>query len=306
MKLAPTALLLLLAFAPGDACRADVLEFLATQIGYQLDDGTNTVSLTWRQTTLNPGGVDLHLAGEKVANVPGAVGFNQVPLEVTAEGPLAVVARVGGAVSAEATLEVRSEQPVGDAVNVTCEPGEEDCEVIIVFTNPGPPGGVYQVMLDATPVAILGGDAGRRREVVRFKQSGEQCITLQSLLETPQGRYQGDPGQVCCQVSCGPPPGRFVRGACDASTNGLTISTAVFGLTFLFSGGRAPPCRAACDANGDQAFDLSDMVYILGYLFLGTPPPVGWSDSNQDGKPDPTCELAPPEDCETPPSVCAG
>jgi len=281
------------------------VSFRAVQTGYLFDDGTNTVLLTWYQDSAEALDVEILLDGAIVKTVKVPPGEQQAPVDVAGEGSHLFQARVSGSVQGEATHEVRLEQPVGDAVNVTCEPGEEDCEVIIVFTNPGPPGGLYQVLLDGAAITTLPGDAGRRREVVRFSSGGEQCITLQSVLETEGGLYQGDPGQVCCDVACSPPSSRFVRGACDGSAEGLTISTAVFGLTYLFSGGKAPPCVKACDSNADGRFDLSDMVHVLGYLFLGTPPPVGWTDQDGDGKAEATCESAPAEECEASAPACA-
>ena len=56
--------------------------------------------------------------------------------------------------------------------------------------------------------------------------------------------------------------------------------------------GQAPACRESCDANSDGGFDISDMVFLLGYLFAGGNPPAGWIDSNADGRKDPTCETA--------------
>jgi hypothetical protein len=73
-----------------------------------------------------------------------------------------------------------------------------------------------------------------------------------------------------------PPPPRFIRGDCNGDgrvAGGVT--DAVFLLCHLFLGTCEPPCRAACDANGDGRLpgSVTDAVYLLSHLFLGGPPP---------------------------------
>jgi hypothetical protein len=63
----------------------------------------------------------------------------------------------------------------------------------------------------------------------------------------------------------------FLRG--EANGDGkLDLSDAVFIFGFLFLGTVEPGCREALDANDDGAIDLSDAIGILGHLFLGSPP----------------------------------
>jgi mono/diheme cytochrome c family protein len=67
----------------------------------------------------------------------------------------------------------------------------------------------------------------------------------------------------------------FRRG--DADQDGaLTITDAIFVLNFLFAGGRAPPCTAVANSNGDPNLNITDPVFLLGHLFTGTaaPPPL--------------------------------
>jgi hypothetical protein len=89
-----------------------------------------------------------------------------------------------------------------------------------------------------------------------------------------------------------PPPGpRLLSGDCSAD-GGLDITDAVFLLGFLFQGGAPPPCAWTCDANGDGPRDVSDAVYVLRFLFLGGPAPGAY----------PRCEPA-PEGCA---DTCGG
>ena len=65
---------------------------------------------------------------------------------------------------------------------------------------------------------------------------------------------------------------RFVRGDSNED-GGVDISDAVYILGWLFLG-RELGCPAAMNANGDEAVDLSDPVWLLNHLFLGGLPPV--------------------------------
>ncbi|MBI4602098.1 MAG: hypothetical protein HY721_09075 [Planctomycetes bacterium] len=93
----------------------------------------------------------------------------------------------------------------------------------------------------------------------------------------------------------------FSRG--DSNADGaFDISDAVFGLIFLFAGGEPPPCADACDSNDDGKLDLSDAVYSLAHLFLGGPaPPRPFGACGADPTPDDLgcARLGPCEDpCE--------
>jgi hypothetical protein len=67
------------------------------------------------------------------------------------------------------------------------------------------------------------------------------------------------------------PPPSFIRG--EANDDGkLDLSDAVFILGFLFLGATEPTCREALDANDDGGIDIADAISLLGHLFLGSPP----------------------------------
>ena len=72
----------------------------------------------------------------------------------------------------------------------------------------------------------------------------------------------------------GPPMSPFRRG--DVNADGtLDLSDAIFTLGYLFLGSPSSlSCGAAADANDDRSLDTSDAIYILGFLFLGGPPPA--------------------------------
>jgi hypothetical protein len=59
----------------------------------------------------------------------------------------------------------------------------------------------------------------------------------------------------------------------DANLDGkVSVSDVVYLINFLFKGGPAPWLLYA-DANGDCKISVSDVVYLINYLFKGGPPP---------------------------------
>jgi hypothetical protein len=69
--------------------------------------------------------------------------------------------------------------------------------------------------------------------------------------------------------------GPFKRGDCNQDGfNTGQVTDAVFLLNYLFSGGTAPDCLAACDFNGDGSVPGSptDAVYYLNFNFSGGSP----------------------------------
>jgi hypothetical protein len=64
----------------------------------------------------------------------------------------------------------------------------------------------------------------------------------------------------------------FIRG--DANKDdGVDISDPVFILGYIFLGSEVPPCLDSADANNDTRLDISDSIWMLSYLFRGGPQP---------------------------------
>ncbi|MEM7260535.1 MAG: hypothetical protein AAF488_00995 [Planctomycetota bacterium] len=71
----------------------------------------------------------------------------------------------------------------------------------------------------------------------------------------------------------------FVRGDVESNgpgLGGIDIPDVILMLAHLFIVGETwePMCRDAADANDDGAFDVSDPVYLLAFLFAGGPEPL--------------------------------
>lgn len=70
----------------------------------------------------------------------------------------------------------------------------------------------------------------------------------------------------------------FLRGPAyvvgDANGNGfVTISDVVFLINFLFAGGQSPSPIFSADANCSRTVTISDAVYLIRYIFAGGPAP---------------------------------
>jgi hypothetical protein len=76
----------------------------------------------------------------------------------------------------------------------------------------------------------------------------------------------------------------FMRG--DPNDDGnMNISDVSFILNFLFSGGQVPTCLDAADLNDDESIDISDAIFSLRALFVGNatvPWPAGPSCCGED------------------------
>lgn len=64
-----------------------------------------------------------------------------------------------------------------------------------------------------------------------------------------------------------------IRG--DLNDDGaVNISDMTYLVAFLFSGGSPPVCEEEGDVNGDAAINISDMTYLVAFLFSGGAPPA--------------------------------
>jgi hypothetical protein len=67
-------------------------------------------------------------------------------------------------------------------------------------------------------------------------------------------------------------PGPFIRG--DANHDGMVnVTDVVYLINYLFIGGPLPVPYSAGDVDGNTLLNVSDVVYLINYLFVGGPPP---------------------------------
>ena len=131
---------------------------------------------------------------------------------------------------------------------------------------------------------LHGFDFGQPADVCGFTDDlllnpGRDIMTDQSISLVPDASRNGqfvvvdnptpggqNSGEGCEQSAT------FRRG--DATGDGGTdITDGVFVLNYLFLGTRAPDCLDAADADDNGNVDLSDAIRILNFLFLGGPEP---------------------------------
>lgn len=66
-----------------------------------------------------------------------------------------------------------------------------------------------------------------------------------------------------------------LRGDANHDGVGPDISDLVYVVSYMFAGGPLPPCAGESDINGDWTGpDISDLVHLVSYMFSGGPPPA--------------------------------
>jgi hypothetical protein len=63
-------------------------------------------------------------------------------------------------------------------------------------------------------------------------------------------------------------------GDIDGSNTEPDISDLVFMVDYMFNSGPPPPLKASADVDGSGLLDISDLVYLVDYMFTGGPEPV--------------------------------
>ncbi len=69
--------------------------------------------------------------------------------------------------------------------------------------------------------------------------------------------------------------GGYVCGNIDNDAGGaIDISDLIYLVDWMFSGGQEPPVLMAADCDGDGENDISDLVWLANYMFTGGSPPL--------------------------------
>jgi hypothetical protein len=123
----------------------------------------------------------------------------------------------------------------------------------------------YQMEFEGCPGSQLEGYAGTTIGTVRFNQAG----TDWGELRDPTGQtldlafvITGGGDGGCCI-----PP---IRGNVDYDAgDNIDISDLVYLVDYMFNGGPAPPCFEEADIDCSGGLDISDLVYLVDYMFNG-------------------------------------
>ncbi|MCS5626458.1 MAG: dockerin type I domain-containing protein, partial [Planctomycetes bacterium] len=85
-----------------------------------------------------------------------------------------------------------------------------------------------------------------------------------------------------------PPPGGTIFRRGDTDGNGtVELTDAVFILGYLFQGSTTPACLETADSDDNGKIDVSDAIRLLGWLFAGGGPlaPPGSEECGRDPTP---------------------
>ncbi len=98
------------------------------------------------------------------------------------------------------------------------------------------------------------------------------CVAVAVLLSTALTSAQSAPD--------------FIRGDCNQDFV-VNLGDVGFLIAYAFGGEAAPSCLEACDCDDSAGpIDVVDVIYLLGYLFSGgPPPPVPWPGLGSDPNP---------------------
>jgi hypothetical protein len=84
----------------------------------------------------------------------------------------------------------------------------------------------------------------------------------------PDGRSGGYETYRVFRISC-----CTVRGDVNGSES-IDVSDLTYLVNYLFRNGPPPACYEEGDLDGDDGVNVADLTYIVDYLFKGGPPPV--------------------------------
>lgn len=194
----------------------------------------------------------------------------------------------------EDMFEVLGETPTTNPVSgpLVCQFDPAGPSTVVTWTPDEPSAFVDVYVMRAPDPPVLIGRVGGGSTGVRINNTMEtDVVSLQFF------RYENDFCYGSRLIACGEGV-LYIQGVCDGVGTSPQIGSAIFGLSYLFQSGGAPPCVQACDTDGDGNVVITDMVLILNFLFQGGPAPSLWVDSNGDSIPDPVCTQAgPADDC---------
>jgi len=272
------------------------------QIGYGTEPPGNELQLEWLNgETAYAAGVNVLVDGRLVGTT----------------GPQSRVARVSGLMAGERKVGLQGDcgpdgkaavqekvfpvlestphpNPITGALRCSFDAGTAQTTVSWTPADPSAGGFIY-LTREPNPPRFLGRVSNTATEVTINGAQETDTFSL-IFIKFVDGRCYGSQTFSCSGGSSGP---EYIQGVCNGEGAAPGITSAIFGLNWLFLSGATPPCQKACDVDGSGTVNITDMVSILNFLFLSGIPPSLW------GGPNPVCSTAAPEDdCEIPNPAC--
>lgn len=122
-----------------------------------------------------------------------------------------------------------------------------------------------------TSIGAPGPDRSAAREgdsLVSLRLAGEP-LSLDAPTPTLEA---GAVARIDASSDSSAPVSRFRRGDCNGDDR-YDVSDPISLLGYLFLGNATPPCLDACDGDGDLALGITDAIFVLANLFTGGPAP---------------------------------
>ncbi|MCB2229636.1 hypothetical protein KQH82_02895 [bacterium] len=128
--------------------------------------------------------------------------------------------------------------------------------------------------------AELNGNAEAELAMYRSTDGGTVWESLGGIVDTAANTVTIDGvGSLGWLTLGGPQSGCCIGNTGNVNNdagNSVDLSDLIYLVNYLFLGGPAPECMASANVNGDTgcSVDLSDLIYLVNYLFLGGPSPA--------------------------------
>ena len=260
-----------------------------TAIGFYIPEGEFTVSI--RELSSDSGFVSLASDGIHRSLQFSTLSPSTCQLDITMTGLIEElnIQQVAGDesyVSAEIVTDLAGHSSVTELTSLPFSTGasavfSQPSDSVLDIQVDGQTGSYSLYMLNVYPDSAIGVEA----QDIQFDDGIAQQIIVQGLeqgtpdsflvLNDPTGDGSfDDTTQVdndYVEACC-----RVIRGNVDGdSGDGIDISDLVFLIDYMFRDGPEPVCTAEADVDGDvEPLNISDLVYLVDYMFVGGPAPV--------------------------------
>ncbi len=120
------------------------------------------------------------------------------------------------------------------------------------------------------------------RYLQQAKQLGDRLVvtslnptvTVESI-DGAEVRLTDIPSMTFSNIQYEPLSCCLVRGDVDHSGGIPNVSDLTYIVAYLFQSGPPPPCEPEADVNGSGGLlNVADLTYLVAYLFQGGPPPA--------------------------------